>query len=203
LALAPADLTPPTAQVPDAISVDAQQLAGKSDSSLIGAPITFTAAPLQGTPVVLAPSGAADAKAAAIPISSVPFEITSRASEGKRRFEIRLDPPELGRIDVRLDLARDGSVNSRLIVERAETLDLLRRDAGNLERALQSAGLQTGGSGMEFSLRDGSAQERKSPDNLTRADLLIVPDDDVAVTEAVRRAYGVLRGLGRGVDMRI
>jgi hypothetical protein len=32
---------------------------------------------------------------------------------------------------------------------------------------------------------------------------LIVPDEDVAVREAVRRAYGVLRGFGAGVDIRV
>jgi hypothetical protein len=138
-----------------------------------------------------------------LPLSGVAIEIAARAVDGERRFEIRLDPPELGRIDVRLDMGRDGSVSSRLIVERAETLDLLRRDAGNLERALQAAGLNTTGSGLEFSLRDGSGHQRAMPENFVRADLLIIPDDDVAVTEAVRRAYGVLRGLGRGLDIQV
>ncbi len=67
-----------------------------------------------------------------------------RAREGKNRFEIRLDPAELGRIDVRLDIDRQGNVTSRLLVERADTLDLLRRDLSNLERALNDAGLKTG-----------------------------------------------------------
>ena len=53
-------------------------------------------------------------------------EACSRA--GNSRFEIRLDPPELGRIDVRLDVDRDGNVSSRLVIERADTYDLLRRD---------------------------------------------------------------------------
>jgi flagellar hook-length control protein FliK len=72
---------------------------------------------------------------------------------GKNRFEIRLDPPELGRIEVRLDVDRDGNVTSRLTVERVETLDLLRRDAAGLERALQDGGLKTTDNGLQFSLR--------------------------------------------------
>ena len=80
-------------------------------------------------------------------------EIVSRAEAGLKRFDIRLDPPDLGRIDVRLDVDNNGRVTSRLIVERAETLDLLRRDAPQLERALQQAGLKTDG-GIDFSLRD-------------------------------------------------
>ena len=62
----------------------------------------------------------------AIPLAGVPIEIASKALAGKNRFEIRLDPPELGRIDVRLDVDRDGNVTSRLTVDRADTLDLLR-----------------------------------------------------------------------------
>ena len=140
---------------------------------------------------------------AAVPLEGLAIEIATRASEGKRRFEIRLDPPELGRIDVRLDVARDGQVTSRLVVERADTLDLLRRDAGTLERMLQSAGLRTDDSGLQFSLRDQSAGRWAGQDDAPRPNLLIVPDDDVTVREAVRRGYGVLRGLGRGVDISV
>jgi chemotaxis protein MotD len=131
-------------------------------------------------------------------------EIASRAFEGKRRFEIRLDPPELGRVDVRLDVSRDGHVTSRLIVERSETLDLLRRDAPNLERALESAGLRTNDSGLQFSLRDQSGNGyRPRFDEPMRPNVLIVPNDDVAVHDAVRRGYGVLRGLNSGIDIRV
>jgi flagellar hook-length control protein FliK len=149
-------------------------------------------------------SAAAVATSAPVPLTGVAVEIATRALEGKHRFEIRLDPPELGRIDVRLDVGRDGQVTSRLIVERAETLDLLRRDAPALERALQSAGLRTNDSGLEFSLRDQSGGGYRSRgDDVPHPHLLIVPDEDVAVREAVRRAYGVLRGFGGGVDIRV
>jgi flagellar hook-length control protein FliK len=182
--------------------VSAGQSAMRSDAQVIGYPHPL--APSAASEYIgsaVTPTRMGDA--AAVPLSGVAIEIATRAVDGDRRFEIRLDPPELGRIDVRLDMARDGTVSSRLIVERAETLDLLRRDAGNLERALQTAGLNTNGSGLEFSLRDGSGNPRAAPERLVRADLLIIPDEDVAVTEAVRRAYGVLRGLGRDVDIRI
>jgi flagellar hook-length control protein FliK len=62
----------------------------------------------------------------AIPVAGLAIEIAGKALAGKNRFEIRLDPPELGRIEVRLDVDRDGNVTSRLTVERVETLDLLR-----------------------------------------------------------------------------
>lgn len=139
-----------------------------------------------------------------IPIEGLAVHIAARARDGARRFEIRLDPPELGRIDVRLDFARDGQLMTRLVVERSETLDLLRRDSASLEKALGDAGLRTDQSNLQFSLRDqpgGRFQDRREA--APPPDLLIVPDEDVAVREAVHRGYSALRGLGRGIDIRI
>ena len=73
--------------------------------------------------------------------------------DGNTRFQIRLDPPELGRIDVRLDITDTGQVNARLVVEKAETLDLMQRDQRGLERALQQAGLDSAKTNLEFSLK--------------------------------------------------
>jgi hypothetical protein len=136
-----------------------------------------------------------------VPLAGVAVEIVSRAQDGVKRFDIRLDPPELGRIDVRLDVDHGGKVTSRLIVERAETLDLLRRDAPQLERALQQAGLNTEG-GMQFSLRDQNFGRDQARDNAATSHL-IVPEDDTAATEAARRGYGRLIGLGGGIDIRV
>jgi len=138
----------------------------------------------------------------AIPFAGLAVEIVSRAQDGLKRFDIRLDPPELGRIDVRLDVDSGGKVTSRLVVERAETLDLLRRDAPQLERALQHAGLNTEG-GMEFSLRDQNFANRDQGSRDLPMTHLIVPDDEPAATEAARRGYGRLIGLGGGVDIRV
>ena len=137
-----------------------------------------------------------------VPVSGLAVEIVSRAQDGLRRFDIRLDPPELGRIDVRLDVDSGGKVISHLTVQRAETLDLLRRDAPQLERALQHAGLNTEG-GLEFSLRDQNFANREQPPRDVPIARLIVPDDEPAAAEAARRGYGRLIGLGGGVDIRV
>jgi hypothetical protein len=151
-----------------------------------------------------APANAAyaSASAALVPVSGLAVEIVARAQEGKNRFEIRLDPPELGRIDVHLHVDRDGNVTSRLVVERSETLDLLRRDAPSLERALQDAGLKTGQQGLEFSLRDQPSGREHSARNDSGASRLIVPDD-LAPPAAAAIGYGRRLGMGTGVDIRV
>ncbi len=97
--------------------------------------------------------------AAPVPVAEVGVTIAMQAQLGKSRFEIRLDPPELGRIDVELNVDSRGTVTSRLVVERPETLNLLVRDAPQLQRALQDAGLNTAG-GMQFSLADQGSANR-------------------------------------------
>jgi len=88
-----------------------------------------------------------------INLPQVAFEVVRQVQAGNSRFQIRLDPPELGRIDVRLDVDRGGNVNARMVVERSETLDLMQRDQRTLERALAQAGLDTSKTNLEFSLR--------------------------------------------------
>ena len=86
-------------------------------------------------------------------LPQIAFELGRQVTAGNTKFQIRLDPPELGRIDVRLDIDRSGQVNARLTVEKAETLDLMQRDQRGLERALQQAGLDGTKTNLEFSLR--------------------------------------------------
>src|SRR5690606_20023045 len=82
----------------------------------------------------------------------IAFEMVRQIRGGASRFEIMMDPPEMGRIDVRLDIDSAGNLHARMAVERPETLDLLQRDARALERALAQAGLDTGRTNLEFSL---------------------------------------------------
>ena len=86
-------------------------------------------------------------------IPQVAFEVVRHVQAGHSRFQIRLDPPELGRIDVKLDVDQAGNVNARMTVERSETLDLMQRDQRSLERALAQAGLDSSKTNLEFSLR--------------------------------------------------
>jgi len=91
------------------------------------------------------------------------FELARQVQDGNTRFQIRLDPPELGRIDVRLDIDKAGQVHARLTVEKSETLDLMQRDQRALERALQQAGLDGNKTSLEFSLKQNpfSGQDRQ------------------------------------------
>lgn len=92
-----------------------------------------------------------------LPAAVIPHiagEMASRFKQGTTQFEIRLDPPELGRVDVRIEIDSDGRVVSRLTVEKSETLDLLKADQRALERALHEAGFKSEQNSLSFTLRD-------------------------------------------------
>ncbi|MEM9205584.1 MAG: flagellar hook-length control protein FliK [Pseudomonadota bacterium] len=86
--------------------------------------------------------------------------IVQAARNGETRFRIELDPPELGRIDVRLEIGSDGRANAVLSADRAETLDMLQRDIRVLERTLLQAGLQLERGSIEMGLRQQGDGDR-------------------------------------------
>ena len=88
-----------------------------------------------------------------INMGQVAFEMARQLHQGQSRFTIRIDPPELGRVDVKMHVDSAGNVNARLSVERSETLDMFQRDRGSLEKALSQAGLDAGKTNLEFSLK--------------------------------------------------
>lgn len=92
------------------------------------------------------------------PLHVLPIEIGLRALAGARQFDIRLDPGELGRVDVNLSISDTGEVSAKMVVDRVETLHLLQRDARTLERAFEQAGLKPSDAGVDITLRDPSDQ---------------------------------------------
>jgi flagellar hook-length control protein FliK len=89
----------------------------------------------------------------------IAVHIQRAVSQGRDHITIHLSPAELGRIDVRLEMAENGRVSATVAVDRPETLDLLQRDSRGLERALQDAGLKTDAGGLSFTLRDDGRRD--------------------------------------------
>ena len=152
------------AEAPGTLAADTNTAAPKAVADAVQPPALT--APSQNTPAQAATAPPPPLRLAP---QQPPFRCTASRSKsparrlaGKNHFEIRLDPPELGRIEVRLDVDRDGNVTSRMIADRSDTLDLLRRDASGLERALQDAGLKTADNSLQFSLRDHSSHSNKT-----------------------------------------
>ncbi len=119
--------------------------------------------------------------------------------ERQEQFRNPLDPAELGRIDVRIDIDSNGQVTSHLTVEKPETLSMLRQDAPQLQRALDDAGLKTGNNGLQFSLRDQSSGQNSGGDTPRNAQRLVISDDDTMPASVAGRTYGRSLGSSSGV----
>jgi hypothetical protein len=138
-----------------------------------------------------------------VPLSGVAMEIAANVKSGKSSFEIRLDPADLGRIDVRVQIDQNGQVTSHLTVEKPETLSMLRQDAPQLQQALSDAGLKTDSGGLQFSLRDQSSGQNSGNDSNPNAQRLIVSDEDAVPAAVAGRSYGRSLGSSTGVDIRV
>jgi flagellar hook-length control protein FliK len=88
--------------------------------------------------------------------------IAAKSQSGAKQFDIRLDPPELGRVEVRLSIDSSGKAQASLSADQPRTLDLLKTDAPTLTRALRDAGLNVSQNGLNFSLR---GQDRQNGSN--------------------------------------
>jgi flagellar hook-length control protein FliK len=89
-----------------------------------------------------------------------------------------------------------------MIADRSDTLDLLRRDASGLERALQDAGLKTADNSLQFSLRDQSSHQQQDNSGAHTA-RLVMEDNTLPPIEAAQRGYSRLARQGSGIDIHV
>jgi flagellar hook-length control protein FliK len=200
--------TPPAVSAHDHSPVTTATAHTLIDSPDTGVQATGTIQPqlpsAAATPAPVGPLSVTPAANAAVPLSGLALEIAASARSGKSRFEIRLDPADLGRIDVRINVDRNGQVTSHLTVEKPETLSMLRQDAPQLQRALDDAGFKTGNGGLQFSLRDQSSSGQNGGNETGRnAHRLVIAEEETIPAPVAGRTYGRVLGSNSGVDIRV
>ncbi|MBT6607234.1 MAG: flagellar hook-length control protein FliK [Rhodospirillaceae bacterium] len=83
----------------------------------------------------------------------VSVKITKALQAGNDRITIRLNPAELGRVEVKMELTHDGRTTAIVTADNKDTLDLLRRDSADLQKALEEGGMQLNDADLNFNLR--------------------------------------------------
>lgn len=126
-------------------------LLAQQDNAAPPAQSAATPAPTPASTTNAAPASA-HAAAAAPAAAQVSREIIRKFDGATTRFELRLDPPELGRVDVKLDVSRDHRVTAVVAADSPQALSELTRHAREIEQALQSAGLELSDEGLSFDL---------------------------------------------------
>ena len=83
----------------------------------------------------------------------IKVNITQSAIKGVDKIEIQLKPADLGQIEVKLQIGRDGRLHAHIVASNAETLDLLQKDLSSLKEAFNSAGYLTEDDSFSFGYR--------------------------------------------------
>ncbi len=122
-----------------------------SDASAVAAPVAAqpetqaAVASIGPAQPVAASTDVAPAQTGAAPAPAVQLAqaVTSlhAGADGSSHVTIKLDPAELGQVQVRITRGQDGTARVNVAVERPETLASLQGDLGHLHAALDRAGL--------------------------------------------------------------
>jgi hypothetical protein len=92
----------------------------------------------------------------------IALQIGRAARSGIDRIEIQLHPASLGRIEVKLDLGRDGHLQALILADSRDVLELLKADVRSLEQTLRDAGLQASADNLHFDVRGNPGQTADS-----------------------------------------
>ncbi|MDV3457405.1 flagellar hook-length control protein FliK [Sphingomonas sp. HF-S4] len=120
---------------------------------------------------------------------SLGVEIAKKVELGEETLRIRLNPIELGRIEVTLAFDDKGALQATVRTDSAQAMDLLRQDAGDLARTLDQAGVRTDAQSFRFENRggsDGNGQQAQHQHSQNRGPFA-ASDDDALVAEPIYR----------------
>lgn len=98
-------------------------------------------------------------------VDQVKVNITKSAVKGVDKIDISLKPEELGHIQIKMQIAKDGKLQAHIISSRPETMEVLQKEIHNLEKAFNEAGFQTDEGSLSFSFQGnqaGQEQDRNS-----------------------------------------
>ena len=126
----------------------------------------------------------------------IKVNITQSAIKGVDKIEIQLKPAELGHLEIKMQISKDGRLQAHIVASDANTMELLQKDLSTLKQAFDNAGFQTEDGSFSFSYR-GDEQNNNERERL-RTFIGEVITQDVAEETAANDYIGV-----DGVNIRV
>ena len=126
----------------------------------------------------------------------IKVNITQSAIKGVDKIEIQLKPAELGHLEIKMQISKDGRLQAHIVASDANTMELLQKDLSALKQAFDNAGFQTEDGSFSFSYR-GDEQNNNERERL-RTFIGEVITQDVAEETAANDYIGV-----DGVNIRV
>ena len=112
------------------------------------------------------------------------------ARPGEARLEVRLDPPELGRVMIGFEGDGADLVRAVITADSPETLDLMRRNADVFQRALE----QQGFSNLDLQFADSGARDNAGEDAGETQRYFSLNEEDAAMTTSPEDTGGLING---------
>ncbi len=98
-------------------------------------------------------------------VEQIKVNITKSAVKGVDTIDIQLKPEDLGKVQVRMYISKDGRLHADVITSRAETAELLQREVSSLSKSFQDAGYNTDEQSFNFSSQNENQTHRQNEDN--------------------------------------
>jgi len=114
--------------------------------------------------------------------------IRQNIQSGIDKVVIQLEPIELGRVEVQMDVSSDGLTSITITAETRDALDALQRDARILQKALQDVGIETDAGQMEFNLKQSPFQQAQDDARDQKGSGGAFGQDDIEGTETIEPA---------------
>ncbi|ATC26697.1 flagellar hook-length control protein FliK [Caulobacter vibrioides] len=138
------------------------------ETSVAGAATTEASPSATPTPLAPTPVASANAPAAApAPVRSSPetvaalsAEIIKKADAKTTRFDVALTPDGLGKVDVRIEIGRDGVLTASMRFDTVHAAQELRGKANELRQALADAGFNVADNALSFDVSSQGGQSQ-------------------------------------------
>lgn len=95
-------------------------------------------------------------------VEQIKVNITKSAVKNVDTIDIELKPEELGKVQVRMYIHKDGKLHADIIASRQTTAEMLQREVENLSKAFQDAGYDTDKQSFNFSSQEENQAGKQS-----------------------------------------
>ena len=155
-AMAPQADRPETAGDPAETPVAGRAAERAAPDAPSASPPPPAAVELRATPPAVAPPAP---RATSETVAALAVQAARKLDDGITRFDLELNPADLGRVDVRLEIDSAGRVRAAFSFETPHSARELSRRADDLQRSLETAGFDLSG-GLSFDVAGDRSQGR-------------------------------------------
>jgi len=101
-------------------------------------------------------------------VEQIKVNITKSAVRGIDTIDIQLKPEDLGKIQIKMQISKDGKLQAEIVSSRPETADLLQKEVSNLTKAFSDAGFDVDDRSFSFQNENQAREQNKDDSGLSQ-----------------------------------